>query len=77
MESISGRPTPQLRKLSHLAACSVSRTAALTTFVTAFLNGPTGEADIYMEQPEYFDDGSGRVCKLQQSLYGLWQAPRI
>ncbi|GMF31986.1 unnamed protein product [Phytophthora fragariaefolia] len=46
-------------------------------FVTAFLNGPIGEADIYMEQPDYVNDGSGRVCKLQQSLYGLRQAPRI
>ncbi|GMF47685.1 unnamed protein product [Phytophthora fragariaefolia] len=46
-------------------------------FVTAFLNGPIGEADIYMEQPYYFDNGSGRVCKLRRSLYGLRQAPRI
>ncbi|GMF40644.1 unnamed protein product [Phytophthora fragariaefolia] len=46
-------------------------------FVTAFFNGPIGEADIYMEQPDYFDDGSGHVCKLRQSLYGLRQAPRI
>ncbi|KAE9034092.1 hypothetical protein PR001_g9877 [Phytophthora rubi] len=30
-----------------------------------------------MEQPDYFDDGMGRVCKLLQSLYGLRQAPRI
>ena len=46
-------------------------------FVTAFLNGPIGEAEIYMEMPEYFDDGSGRVCKLLRSLYGcqnnFWQ----
>ncbi|OWZ03493.1 Transposable element [Phytophthora megakarya] len=30
-----------------------------------------------MEQLDYFDVGSGRVCKLLQSLYGLRQAPRI
>ncbi|KAG3042732.1 hypothetical protein PC116_g32608 [Phytophthora cactorum] len=46
-------------------------------FVIAFLNGPLDDVDIYMEQPDYFDDGTGRICKLQQSLYGLRQAPRI
>jgi len=29
-----------------------------------------------MRQPEGFDDGSGRVCKLKRSLYDLKQAPR-
>jgi len=42
---------------------------------TAFLYGDLNET-IYMEQPEEFDDGSGRVCKLNKSLYGLKQAPR-
>ncbi|OWZ11400.1 polyprotein, partial [Phytophthora megakarya] len=45
-------------------------------FVTAFLNGPI-DAEIYMKQPEFFDDGTGRVCKLLRSLYGLKQAPRM
>ncbi|KAE9282446.1 hypothetical protein PF008_g27639 [Phytophthora fragariae] len=45
-------------------------------FVTAFLNGPLGEdVEIYMEMPDYFNDGSGRVCRLLRSLYGLKQAP--
>ena len=30
-----------------------------------------------MEMPEHFDDGSGRVCKLLRSIYGLKQAPLI
>ena len=30
-----------------------------------------------MNQPEGYDDGSGRVCKLKKSLYGLKQAPRV
>ncbi|GMF23102.1 unnamed protein product [Phytophthora fragariaefolia] len=41
-------------------------------FVTAFLNGPIDDdVEIYMEMPEYFDDGSDRVCKLRRCLYGL------
>ncbi|CAI7731276.1 unnamed protein product [Closterium sp. NIES-53] len=42
---------------------------------TAFLNGILKE-DIFMAQPEGFDDGSGRVWKLKKALYGLKQAPR-
>jgi len=46
---------------------------------TAFLNGFL-EEDIYMEQPEgYRLKGEGRklVCKLNRSLYGLKQSPRV
>ena len=42
---------------------------------TAFLNGSLEEV-IYMDQPEGFNDGSGRKCRLLRSLYGLKQAPR-
>ena len=42
---------------------------------TAFLYGDLKE-NIYMKQPEGFDDGTNRVCKLLKSLYGLKQAPR-
>jgi hypothetical protein len=45
---------------------------------TAFLNSAIDE-DIYMEQPEGFEDKNNQnlVCKLQKSLYGLKQAPRM
>ncbi|KAJ3504791.1 hypothetical protein NLJ89_g7753 [Agrocybe chaxingu] len=42
----------------------------------AYLNGYL-EEEIYMEQPKGFDDGSGRVCRLKRSLYGLKQAGNV
>lgn len=42
---------------------------------TAFLYSPISEF-ITMYQPEGFDDGTSKVCKLNKALYGLKQAPR-
>ncbi|KAI7953544.1 hypothetical protein MJO28_006091 [Puccinia striiformis f. sp. tritici] len=44
--------------------------------VAAFLNSDLGK-EIYLEQPEGFDDGSGRVWKLKKSIYGLKQSARL
>ncbi|CAI7932653.1 unnamed protein product [Closterium sp. NIES-54] len=41
---------------------------------TAFLNSVL-EEEIFMAQPEGFDDDSGRVLKPKKALYGLKQAP--
>ncbi|CAI7815232.1 unnamed protein product [Closterium sp. NIES-53] len=32
---------------------------------------------LYMYQPDYFDDGTSRVCQLLKSLYGLKQSPLL
>ncbi|CAI7927996.1 unnamed protein product [Closterium sp. NIES-54] len=42
---------------------------------TAFLYGVVDE-EIYMKQQEGYDDGSGRVCRLNKAIYGLKKAPR-
>ncbi|CAI7846412.1 unnamed protein product [Closterium sp. NIES-54] len=42
---------------------------------TAFLYGVVDE-EIYMKQPEGYDDGSRRICRLNKAIYGLKQAPR-
>jgi hypothetical protein len=42
---------------------------------TAFLNGDL-EEEVYMKQPEGFDDNTQKACKLNKSIYGLKQASR-
>lgn len=42
---------------------------------TDFLYGNLQE-QVYMEQPEGYNDGLGLMCKLNRSFYGLKQTPR-
>ena len=39
----------------------------------AYLNG-TLEEQVYMRQPEGFEDGTDHICELLRSLYGLKQS---
>jgi hypothetical protein len=39
----------------------------------AYLNGVVKE-ELYMKQPTRYEDGTGRVCRLLKTLYGLKQA---
>ena len=41
----------------------------------AYLNGTLKE-EIYMAQPEGYDDGSNKACRLKKTLYGLKQSGR-
>ena len=63
-----------LRALLHLAAAH-GWYRNQDDVTGAFLHGYITEV-IYMRQPQGFDDGSGRVCRIVRSLYGLKQAAR-
>lgn len=43
--------------------------------ITAFLQGDLTE-EIYLEQPEEFNDGTKKVCRLKKAMYGLKQSSR-
>lgn len=70
-------PVVRLSTIRTLLAVAVHENLKLHQFdvTTAFLYGSVQE-ELYMKQPEGFQDGTKRVCKLKQSLYGLKQAPR-
>ena len=74
-EKYAATPRWESTRLIFAAAAFYDFDTMLDDFVAYFLTAELEEGeDIFMEQPERFDDGSGRVCKLIKSLYGLPQA---
>ncbi|GFW87114.1 retrovirus-related Pol polyprotein from transposon TNT 1-94 [Trichonephila clavipes] len=70
-------PVTKLGTIRTVLSIAAEERMHLTQFdvSTTFLYGDLEET-IFMKQPEGFKDGSGRVCKLKRSLYGLKQSPR-
>lgn len=70
-------PVVRYDSIRYLLALSVTNGYTIDQMdaVTAFLQGDLPES-VYMEQAEYFADGTNRVCKLQKAIYGLKQAGR-
>ncbi|POM76642.1 Hypothetical protein PHPALM_6086 [Phytophthora palmivora] len=59
-------------EIRPIAALHIGLSSRHVDFVTAFLNGSIEkDIEIYIGMPEYFDNGSDRVCKLLRSLCGL------
>lgn len=70
-------PVARFETIRTILSIAASESLILYQFdiKTAFLYAKL-EEEIYMKQPEYFDDGTSRVCRLNKALYGLKQAPR-
>lgn len=70
-------PVAKMATIRSVLSIAANEGLTLTQFdvSTAFLNGSLSE-EIFMKQPEGYNDGSNNVCKLMRSLYGLKQAPR-
>ena len=70
-------PFASYSSIRLIISIAASRKMKLMTFdvKTAFLHDDL-EEEIYMCQPEGFEDGTSRVCKLLKSLYGLKQSPK-
>ena len=68
-------PVVRLKMLRAIMAIAPSKKLLIQQMDVkgAYLNGILKE-HVYMRQPEGFDDGTGRVCLLEKSLYGLKQA---
>jgi hypothetical protein len=64
-----------IRALLAMVSCKKLKVCQLDVKGT-YLNGILTQP-IYMEQPIGFDDGSGLVCLLIKSIYGLKQAGRV
>lgn len=70
-------PVARHHSIRLILSIAASKDMKLMTFdvKTAFLHGDLQET-LFMFQPEGFNDGSGRVCRLNKSIYGLKQSPK-
>ena len=70
-------PVVRYDSIRVILSVAAARQMVICTFdvKTAFLHGTIKET-IFMQQPEGYDDGSGRVCLLLKGIYGLKQSPR-
>lgn len=70
-------PVVKFTSIRTILALAAARKMKLKQFdvKTAFLYGDLQES-VFMKQPVGYDNGSGRVCKLLKSLYGLKQSSR-
>ena len=71
-------PVARSESIRCVLAIAAARNMDIVQFdvKTAFLNGTLNE-EIYMDQPDGYNDGSERVCRLRKSIYGLKQSPRV
>ncbi len=74
VKNIARSPRSALRKFWQILATAVIRDIHVNQMYVkaSFLNGDLSE-DIFMDQPEGYQDDSDRVCKLKKSFYGLKQ----
>jgi len=70
-------PVVRLETLRSIIAETIQRGWKLRQMDVkgAYLNGLLKE-EVYMAQPEGFDDRTSRVCRLIKTLYGLKQSGR-
>jgi hypothetical protein len=70
-------PVVRLESIRAILAIAVTKRLKIQQMDVkgAYLNGVLKET-LYMHQPEGFEDGSGRVCHLIRTLYGLKQSGR-
>ncbi|CAI5477321.1 unnamed protein product [Closterium sp. Yama58-4] len=62
---------PTLRVLSTVSGKFIIQMDTSTAVLNEIL-----DENVYMTQPPGYEDGTGRVCKLKKSIYGLKQVPR-
>ena len=72
--------SPVARQETIRSVLAISAREHLSLFqsdvATAFLAAELGDVELFMKQPEGFDDGTGRVCALRKAIYGASQTSR-